>query len=177
MADVVRSSGSNGRNRAPLTEEEQKERDERRKMARERNLFEIQHYGGRSFVAKCEATRPDFEMLQQLDFLYARLKGRAGEVRGIPFDKASKFINQHMDLLLAKSDLCKQLAKALGMKYREPSLIAEFRSIRNEAKRNEAQPSHQIESDKSLKQPSVQASGDDDIAPAPVYETATTEEP
>lgn len=123
----LRDSKNNG---TPLSDEEQKVRAEKWRAAKEKNLFEIQHYGGRSFVARCEATRPDFEMLQQLDYFYNLLKGRTGEINGIPFESAKKFIDQHTDLLLAKSDLCRELAKALNKKYREPQLIGEYRKMK-----------------------------------------------
>ena len=161
MADSQISSRENRKNGAPLSPEEKILRDERRRQAKERNLFEIQHYGGRSFVARCEATRPDFEMLQQLDYFYNMLKGRAGEVNGVPFEEARAFIDRHTDLLVSKSDLCRDLAKVLNRKYREPQLISDYRKMR--AKQRAANPQSNTKKGSSK-------SGQDNRTAAPAYE-------
>lgn len=166
MADSQISSRENRKNGAPLSQEERTLRDERRRKAKERNLFEIQHYGGRSFVARCEATRPDFEMLQQLDYFYNLLKGRAGEINGIPFEIAKKYIDQHTGLLLAKSDLCRELAKALGKKYREPQLIGEYREMKAKAERE-----RQLSKKKNGAAPKP---GHANITAAPIYDHTGT---
>lgn len=127
------SKNGNGRSGNAESPEDRAARIARKQQHKEINLFEINHYGGRSFVAKSDFGRSMFELLKQHDYLYARMMGKAGSSNVISFDVATKHINKSMVLACQLNQVNKAMSRLLGgAPYKEPSFISEYKQMLRE---------------------------------------------
>jgi hypothetical protein len=103
----------------------------------ERKINLVKEKGSRVMRVNSPIGSTMFSILRQFDMVYAKFKGRLGEMGGITYDEGAALMEEGREIVMAFSDYTAKLSRKVNFRYYAPNEIKDYLELLKAQEKNE----------------------------------------